>query len=165
MPTLSEETIRRLRATVEAMKANPTHVNMQSERVPTPEEGRRGTPGCLFGWACHLFEPNVDSRSAYHGIYKRGALALAMPEPNSSISLMTDAYAIGIRKASEPDRLAAALFFPNNWPPKFESEYEALHSEDWKRRANDEPLTDIRIREAELVAARVEHFIKTDGKE
>jgi hypothetical protein len=155
MPILSEETIRRLRATVEAMKAHPQQTNMNSDYVPhlPANKDSCGSSGCLFGWACYLFS-EFKCTPPGGTVYIEGARALALPEPTDSHSWVDDHESNVIRRRSEPDRMAAALFFIDHWPTKFKKKYNKAECTYQGQAAL-----------AEIVSARVEHFIKTDGKE
>jgi hypothetical protein len=143
MRKLSPRSIKRLREIVEAIKQNPDNYDQDQAAVAAC-----GTPGCIFGWALALYARRKKSDGGLHGvmIYVKGSELLDLPHlpPEKAIAQWDEAT-----RQVTPPRRADRLFYREYWPEQFKNGWTDLESKEQAVRA----------------AARIEHFIKTNGRE
>lgn len=169
MSNLTPVAIERLRAVKAAILAEPLLFDMQIDDKPNRS---CGSPGCIFGWALHLFRPDLDSPFGWR--YMDGASAIGLPRPTNRDSWMT---IYNDEQVPAADMLARRLFYTDNWPEKFRNTYLTIRTaapilnarrygtcfEDAEKCRR--LLRAGRIAEARLAARRIDHFIATDGNE
>lgn len=139
-----------------AIKRRPAQFNMDRWFSQHPNVPHCGTTACLAGWALTL-----DARKAHQ---KASPLKAARQFLESCGERQRTYIRVGglynFRMVEQGAMLleiskeqAEKLFFVHNWPSNFRNEYQS--NVDFNHQ----------LKAAQIVSDRIDHFIKTDGKE